>query len=1046
MESIDSLGGKAMVMDEPKIKRDKSKRMEDELRNSEARYRTLFDRSPASITLVDHTGVIVDCNSATEKLSGYSKDEIIGKPFEELLTLNPDDLPKLRERFNMLSKGGPDSPYEFEIIRKDGEKRWIRVLNSLISIDSDLVGIQVISEDITERKKAEEVLHQHTKELATLLRISQGLTTTWDLKRVLQMSIDEAVKLLGLGSGAIYLFEGKELYLWATTPPLPLDFPEEFRHAKLDDHPHIMKAISIRNPIIIKDTRTSNLTPAEQAVSEVRGLRTLLYVPLIGHDKVIGVYILGSVGEPCEISEAKINLSRTLSNQAALAIQDAKLFRELKESEERFRYLVENSNEVIYSVDDKGIVTYISPRIQSLLGYIPYELIGQSFTKFISDEDLEQSKRRLQKNLLGENPPGEYRVLTKSGDIRWIQTSSKPILKGEQVLGVQGILSDITDRKKAEEALQENEEKYRNLVERAHDGIVIVQDGLLKFVNNRLAEILGYTVDEIFNTSFLNYIPPSDHSKIIDIFSRRIKGEKVPNIYEMTALNKDGSEIIIETNSGLITYNGKPAVLAFIRDITFSKQAEEALKETEREYQNLFESMREGFALCEVIQDEKGEPIDYRFLRINPAFSEQSGMDIDKTIGKTIKEVYPDIEPIWIQRYGDVAITQKSIHFEDYNHNTKRHYDAIAFSPEKGKFAMIFRDITDKKKAEEALQASEEKHRTLFETMTQGVVYQNVDGNIISANSAAENILGLTIDQMVGRTSMDPRWKSIHEDGSDFPGDTHPSMVALKTGKEVRNAVMGVFHPDKEKHVWININAVPQFRPGEDKPSQVYTTFEDITHRIEAEEHIKASLSEKELLLKEIHHRVKNNLQVISSMLSLQSMQIMDDDLKAMFRESQGRVQTMAIVHEKMYQSADLAKIGFSDYIRDLTRELFVSYGVDSSKITSNISVQNINLGVDVAIPCGLIINELISNSIKHAFPRGKEGEININLISEENNKYKLIVGDNGVGFPEGFDLNHLESLGLRLVNTLVGQLDGKIELDNDNGSTFKIEFTVPQK
>jgi two-component sensor histidine kinase len=181
-------------------------------------------------------------------------------------------------------------------------------------------------------------------------------------------------------------------------------------------------------------------------------------------------------------------------------------------------------------------------------------------------------------------------------------------------------------------------------------------------------------------------------------------------------------------------------------------------------------------------------------------------------------------------------------------------------------------------------------------------------------------------------------------------------------------------------------------------------------------------------------------------MLSLQSMQIMDDDLKAMFRESQGRVQTMAIVHEKMYQSADLSKIGFADYIRDLTNELFASYGVDSSRITSEVNVEDVKLGVDVAIPCGLIVNELISNSLKHAFPNGEKGEITINLNKDDDNKFKLIVADNGVGFPKGIDFKEMESLGLRLVNTLVDQLKGTIELENKGGTKFKIKFTGPEK
>ncbi|MGZ6346307.1 MAG: HD domain-containing phosphohydrolase [Anaerolineales bacterium] len=148
-------------------------------------------------------------------------------------------------------------------------------------------------------------------------------------------------------------------------------------------------------------------------------------------------------------------------------------------------------------------------------------------------------------------------------------------------------------------------------------------------------------------------------------------------------------------------------------------------------------------------------------------------------------------------------------------------------------------DITERKRAEESLRESEEKHRTLFEKMAQGVVYQAADGRIVSANPAAERILGLSLDQMQGRTSTDARWKAIHEDGSDFPGDTHPAMVALATGKEVYNVVMGVFNPEKEDFKWINIIAIPQVRPGETVPDKVFTTLEDFTERKRAEDSLR---------------------------------------------------------------------------------------------------------------------------------------------------------------------------------------------------------------
>jgi len=216
----------------------------------------------------------------------------------------------------------------------------------------------------------------------------------------------------------------------------------------------------------------------------------------------------------------------------------------------------------------------------------------------------------------------------------------------------------------------------------------------------------------------------------------------------------------------------------------------------------------------------------------------------------------------------------------------------------------------------------------------------------------------------------------------------------------------------------------------------------EIAERKRAEEQIKASLREKEVLLKEIHHRVKNNLQVISSLLYLQSKNIKDKETLEMFQDGQNRVRSMALVHERLYGSQDLARIDLAEYVRNLTSYLFRSYGVNTNAIELKISADDVFLDIDTAIPCGLIINELVSNCLKHAFPDGREGEIRIEFDSDGDNKFTLLASDNGVGFPKDLDFRDMESLGLQLVNMLVNQLEGTIDLDTSGGTAFKIRFT----
>jgi two-component sensor histidine kinase len=222
----------------------------------------------------------------------------------------------------------------------------------------------------------------------------------------------------------------------------------------------------------------------------------------------------------------------------------------------------------------------------------------------------------------------------------------------------------------------------------------------------------------------------------------------------------------------------------------------------------------------------------------------------------------------------------------------------------------------------------------------------------------------------------------------------------------------------------------------------LYAGFLTKKHK-QAKEQLRTSLKEKEVLLKEIHHRVRGNLQIISSLINLQNGYLKDKQTSVMLREIQNRVKSMALIHETLYQVKDLGKIDFAEYTQKLTAHLFRSYGSNSHDVTMRISGDNVLMDVDTAVHSGLIINELVSNSLKYAFPKGREGEIRIDLRSDNDNRYTVIVSDNGVGLPEDLDFRNTKSLGLQLVTSLTDQLEGTIELDTCGGTEFKIMFAA---
>ena len=212
--------------------------------------------------------------------------------------------------------------------------------------------------------------------------------------------------------------------------------------------------------------------------------------------------------------------------------------------------------------------------------------------------------------------------------------------------------------------------------------------------------------------------------------------------------------------------------------------------------------------------------------------------------------------------------------------------------------------------------------------------------------------------------------------------------------------------------------------------------------RVEGE--LTASLREKEILLHEVHHRVKNNMQVISSLLKIQSGYVRDDDVREMFEECQNRILAMSLVHEKLYKSQDIANVDFKEYIKTLLHDVFWSYGYGfgTGRIKLKMNIGDVSFGVSDAMSCGLIINELVSNSLKHAFPEGRSGEVSVSLRSTGKDKFELVVGDDGVGMPQHLDFRSVETLGMHLIILMAeDQLRGTIELDITDGTEFTVTF-----
>ena len=585
----------------------------------------------------------------------------------------------------------------------------------------------------------------------------------------------------------------------------------------------------------------------------------------------------------------------------------------LRQSEEKYRLIVEQTLDVIFTTNLQEEFAYVSPSVKNILGYNPSELIGRRFISLVHPEDIPAMAGEIKKSYTvgyRSSVENEYRLRHASGEWRWVISSGSRVVdaNGKFIYFI-GIIKDITERKQAEDAIKESEQNFRNFLDNASIGIRI-RDGEehVLYLNQAFMDIFGYqSIAEAQSAIPMKLYSPQSYAEYLKRSEKISRGETVPDKVEVDVVRKDGTIRHVQVMGQRVPRNGKIQAQTLYIDITATKQAENALKDSEQRYRSLFENMTDGYAYCRMFYQD-GHPVDFQYINVNRAFEKQTGLTGIE--GKLVSEVIPGIresDPELFERYGRVALTGIPESFELFVASLKMWFSISVYSPQNEYFVAIFNVITERKKAEEK---------------------------------------------------------------------------------------------------------------------------------------ILASLAEKETLLKEVHHRVKNNMQVISSLLRLQESKVKDKDSAALLKDSQNRIQSMALVYNKLYQSENLAGINMTDYIKELTAGLVKSYAVNPSRVTVKIAPGDVLLDVDMAIPCGMVINELVTNSLKYAFPDNRKGQISVSLKEAANQKLELIVSDNGAGIPEKIDPDNTSTLGIKLVNNLVrDQLGGKIELDRTRGTIFNITF-----
>ena len=719
-----------------------------------------------------------------------------------------------------------------------------------------------------------------------------------------------------------------------------------------------------------------------------------------------------TVAPVCNPREELIGLRWSIRDIA----ERKRIERALMESEERFRKAFGDSAIGMALVKTDGSFLQVNRALCEIVGYSEQELLSTSFQAITHPDDLEPDLAHLRQALDGQinSFQMEKRYFHNLGHIVWVLlTTSLVRSESGNPLYFISQIQDITERKRVEEALRKNiahlakknrYEKIINTVTRSVHESINLQDVLENAVESMSKNIDGADNVSIYLVEGEDLGELSRAEAVLKAF-RGYPGWWVERVRRIPYPKGFTWKAIIE---------GKPTYCADVdRDTVIGPAGREMGTKSYASMPIHFGGTIVGVININSFQKNAFNDEELRLLEI---VSQQIETAINNAQrAEALQKAKEELE---------LRVQERTRELSGINEELKK-------------------EIAWRKKAEKSLRDSEERYRALYENNPSMYFTVDREGKILSLNRFGAEQLGYTVEGLIGQSVFN----IFYEEDREAVIERFARCL-----QNIKQIIRWEFRKVRKDGSILWVRESARAIEGSDGGMVVLIVCEDITDRRRAEEQLRGSLREKEMLLKEVHHRVKNNLQVVSSLLDLQSDYLKDRQAIDMMSKSRNRVRSMALVHERLYQSKNMTKIDFAEYIRDLTDSLFCFYGVNLNRVKLRIDAEGVLLNINSAIPLGLIINELVSNSLKYAFPRGKKGEISISLRSDNGGsglpgrpEFTLTVGNNGVGFPRDLNFRETKSLGLQLVVALVDQIGGTIELDRTNGVRFKIRFTEPK-
>lgn len=582
---------------------------------------------------------------------------------------------------------------------------------------------------------------------------------------------------------------------------------------------------------------------------------------------------------------------------------------------------------------------------------------------------------------------------------------------------------------------RKREKHFDSLVKYSSDIIVILErDGITRYASPLVERILGYKPEDLVGKNAFEYVHPEDRPGALAKFGNTIREPGIAVPIELRIKHLNGSWVYFEVIANNLTNDSNvQGIVLNARDITKRKQAENALRKSEKKFRAMVEHSTDIITIV----DGEGK---VKF--ITPSVKSILGYNPEDLIGGSAFDLgHPnDLKTIFeslIIKNPRIPLRTES-RFKDNNGSwciMEATWCNLLDDPIIEGIVVNFHDITERKLAEDGLRESEEKYRLHFENISDVIFSFDTEGVILNVSPSVERLVGYTPDELVGRPfyELDILAQGFCENDSN-------RIMDFFSGEQVDPIEVEVTSKDGTKKV-VEINFTPLLRDGD--LVSIISVARDITERKRTEEKLKGSLEERDILFKELRHRVKNNLQLLSSMVDMQAMRSHNYAYLKKLQEIQSVIETMALIYSRAYEETRIMDLNLNNFIRELIGGLMKFKVNEDSKIDYTVSGDYIRLTTDQVIPLALIANELVFNALKHAFVGRNEGHISV-CFKEYDKTVSMSISDDGVGLSSDFDIEKTDSLGLKIVRNLTEQLRGRLDIVGEAGTKFILE--VPKE